>query len=270
MFAASRLLVVIALTWLFPYASLQAATATNHSLLVVTEDWPPFSYLAAGGEVTGLNTEIVRSVLNQAGMQSTIQIFPWARAMMMARNRPNTVIFSMSRSKERENQFIWIGELMRRHDMFYRATGRRSISPTSIEEIKSHYSVCVVNKDIVEDDLKRQGFVLRKNYIATGSFDDCMKLVQNGSVPLLVNSPLDLAWALKKHSEIHTTFEPVLALEPSGQEPLYLATSLGTDPDTVKRLRTAFQGLQQSGQLDLLRHQFLERLKIPAVPALPK
>lgn len=257
MFAARRLLVVLALALFLPSASCLANRAAARPLLVVTEDWPPYGYALPSGEISGVNTEIVRSVINQAGLQGSVQIFPWARAMLVARNRPNTLIFSMSRSKERENQFIWIGELMRRHDMFYRATGRRSIAPTTIEDVKSHYSVCVVNKDIVEDDLKRHGFVLGKNYVTTGSFDDCLKLVQNGSVPLLVNSPLDLAWALKKHKEIHTTFDPILPLEPSVQEPLYLAASLGTDPDTVKRLRNAFQSLQQSGRLEQIRSNFL-------------
>lgn len=270
MFVASRLMVVIALTWFLPFAASQAATGSSHPLLVVTEDWPPFSYASPAGEVTGLNTEVVQSILHQTTIEANIQIVPWARAMMIARNRPNTLIYSISRSKERETQFIWIGELMRRHDMFYRATGRHSIAPTSIEDVKAHYSVCVVNKDIVEDDLKRQGFQLRKNYTTTGSFDDCMKLVQNGSIQLLVNSPLDLAWALKKHSEIHTTFEPVLALEPSSQEPLYLAASLGTDASTIKRLRAAFQTLQQSGQLEQIRRQYLERLKVPAISPLQK
>lgn len=261
MFASRRLIVVavaFASVLLCPIAPARAADAT---IQVVTEEWPPYDYAGRDGEAAGLNTEIVRATLAQAGISGKIVVYPWARALFLARNRPNTLIFSLSRSKERENRFIWIGELMRRNDWFYRAVGRRSIAPGSIDEIKSCCTVCVVNKDIVEDDLKRLGFEPHKQYIATPSFSDCMKMVQTGSVPLLVNSPLDLAWAMKRHSEIRTSFEPVLPLSASGQEPLYLAASVGTSPDIVRRLRSALQTLQQTGQIDQIRRQFMDRLR---------
>jgi len=241
-----------------------AGASQNGELQVVTEDWPPYDYLSASGEVAGINTALVRAVLKQAGLHATVQMYPWARAYFMAQNRPNTLIFSMARSKARENQFIWIGELMRRDDRFYRAQGHHSVTPTSIADIKAHYTVCVVNKDIAESDLQRLGFVQNRNYIATPSFGDCMKMVQTGAVSLLINAPLSLQWEARQHrGEVHTSFESVLPLDASAQEPFYLAASLNTPLDIIKRLREAFSMLQQSGQLDNIRHQTAEQDTLP-------
>jgi polar amino acid transport system substrate-binding protein len=244
------------------------AGANQPDLLVVTEDWPPYSYAGDNGEIQGLGTEVVKAVLHQAGLSAKIQIYPWARSLLLARNKPGTLIYSLARSKEREAQFIWIGELVPRNDWFFRAAGHRSIAPTSLAEVKHCGSVCLVNKDIVEDDLQRLGFVAQKHYITTARFTDCMKMVQNGSVQLLVSSPVDLAWELKTHPDIHSGFEPVLPLPSSGSEPLYLAASKGTSPEIVLRLRSAFRSLQKSGQIEQIRRQRFDSLRdAPSLPA---
>jgi polar amino acid transport system substrate-binding protein len=257
MFKAGRLLLIGALLTPFAPAISQADALSGQPLQIVTGERPPYGYATASGEVTGINAEIVRKLLGLSALQGSIQIYPWARAVMMARTHPNTLIFSLSRSKERENQFIWIGRLPQQPSQFYRAAGRLSVHPGSIDEIKSRYTVCVINKDQAEEALLRKGFSLGKNYLSTASFADCLKLVQNGSVPLLVSSPLDISWVLKKHKEIHTSFEPVLPLEQARDEPAYLAASQGTDPKIIKRLRSAFQALQQSGRLEQIRAGFL-------------
>jgi polar amino acid transport system substrate-binding protein len=254
---AGRLVLLSALAMSLAQNISSAAPLNDQPLHVVTGERPPYGFTTASGEVAGINAEIVRKVLGLSALQGSIQIYPWARAIRMAHTQPNTLIFSLSRSRERENQFIWIGKLPQQPSQFYRATGRLSIHPASLDDIRAHYSVCVIHKDIAEDDLMRKGFIMGKNYLATASFEDCMKLVQNGSVPLLISSPLDISWALKKHREIHSTFEPVLPLEQSKDEPAYLAASLGTDPKIIKRLRSAFQALQQTGRLEQVRSSFL-------------
>jgi polar amino acid transport system substrate-binding protein len=261
MFAAGRFVAVIFPLFLIPCSVALADTPPAHDLLAVTEDWPPYDYQGPNGEVIGISSEIVHATLAQAGMQSTFKVYPWARTLFLAKNRPNTLIFSLSRSKEREDQFIWIGELMPRDDRFYRAMGRKHISPTSISEVKSCCTICVVNKDIVDDDLKREGFVEHKQFITADSFDDCMKMVQTGAVPLLVDSPMNLAWELKSHNDVHTSFESVMSFTPSEQEPLYLAASRGTDPAIVSRLKNAFATLQQNGQINQIIQQFQERMR---------
>jgi polar amino acid transport system substrate-binding protein len=238
-----------------------ARPASSNALVAVTEEWPPYQFTAANGDAAGLNVEIVRAVLAEAGLKAQIKIYPWARTFSLGENRPNTLIFSLARSHERENAFIWIGELMRRNDWFYRANGRESVSPTTLDDIKACCTICVVRKDIVEEDLKRLGFTPGRHYIVVSDFSDCMRLVENGSVPLLVDSPQDLTWSLKQVHGMSAGFQPIMPLPNAEQEPFFLAASLGTSPDTVARLRSALQTLQQKGALEQIRRQFAQHAK---------
>ncbi|MBV8046856.1 MAG: transporter substrate-binding domain-containing protein [Paludibacterium sp.] len=239
----------------------RAESPEPNGLIAATEEWPPFQLTDTNGAAAGMNVDMVRAILVQAGLSAQIKVYPWARTLFLGEHRPNTLIFSLSRSKERENGFLWIGELMRRNDWFYRATGHDSVSPGSLDEVKSCCAVCVERKDIVEDDLQRLGFQPGRQYITAESFADCMRLVQKGALPLLVNSPQGLSWAMKQHHDVQAGFQAVIPLPSAAQEPLYLAASIGTPPATVARLRAAFQTLQLNGTLEQIRRQFSERTK---------
>jgi len=258
MFATARRTALL-LALMIPLFMALSAPVHGADLLVVTEESPPYNFMAPNGEIAGLSSEIVHALFNEAGLKGNFQLYPWARSFSLARTRPNTLIFSIARSAPREHLFIWIGELLPHTGWFYRAR-QKTAMPTSLNQIKSCCTVCVVSKDIAEDDLKHLGFVLGKNYITTVSYEDCMRLVQTNAVPLLVDSPLSLAWEQSLHRNIRVNFEGVMAVPGSGNEPLYLAASLGTDAAVVARLKKAYETLQKSGKIEQIRRHFMESL----------
>ncbi|MDP6688032.1 MAG: transporter substrate-binding domain-containing protein [Alphaproteobacteria bacterium] len=71
---------------------------------VVTETWKPYSY-EENGIVKGSATKIVRAVLERAGIDYSIQVYPWARAYKTALNRESVVLFAVVRTEEREKLF---------------------------------------------------------------------------------------------------------------------------------------------------------------------
>lgn len=77
-------------------------------LKVVTELSPP-NQTRINNEVMGYSTEIVRLILAAANIDATIEIYPWARAYKMARSKPNTLIYSLAKTADREPLFHWIG-----------------------------------------------------------------------------------------------------------------------------------------------------------------
>ena len=79
---------------------------------VLTEDTFPIQYLE-NGKILGPSTELVRSVLNEANIPYSIEILPWARAYNVALTQPNTMIYSLARTEQREDLFQWIGSVMR-------------------------------------------------------------------------------------------------------------------------------------------------------------
>lgn len=241
-----------------------------YPLRIYTEDRPPFNYLGRDGEVTGVSTEIVRAALKQAGMDAPILVFPWARSFSLARTRPNSLVFSIVRSPAREKQFVWLGALMSSDDWLYRAAGHHTIAPSSFAEVKACCQICVVNKDVSEEILQRQGAVRGQNYIVADSYNDCARLVQSNTVSFLIDSHFDQDGAVEK--KLHgssVALEPVMPLSRDVPDAQYLAANPDTSPEVIARLQQALQQLQNSGQIDRIKRQFFERFKRQPAPVSP-
>ena len=85
-------------------------SAPKGHVAVVTEDWKPYSF-EEDGAVKGSATGLVRKVLERAGIDYSIKVYPWARAYSMALNDDDTLIFAIVRSGEREPLFNWVGQV---------------------------------------------------------------------------------------------------------------------------------------------------------------
>ena len=88
------------------------AQANSFRLILATEEYPPYNMSGANGTVTGISTDIVRAMLDAAGYEYEIAVYPWARAIALARTQVNTCVYSMSRTPEREALYKWIGPLV--------------------------------------------------------------------------------------------------------------------------------------------------------------
>ena len=74
-------------------------------LNVVTENWPPYNYQSPSGEIHGIATDNVREILALTDLSYQIRVNPWARSLHLAKTKPNTLIYSIYRSAEREPYF---------------------------------------------------------------------------------------------------------------------------------------------------------------------
>ncbi|WP_215782382.1 ABC transporter substrate-binding protein [Paludibacterium sp. B53371] len=229
-------------------------------LLVLTEQQPPYSFMSGQGNIDGMGTRMTRAILEKAGLRGQFMLYPWARSLTLSRTRPNTLIYGLDRSREREKSFIWITPLATHERWIYRLRGTVPGSIRTLAQIRHQGMVCVVNDDIAEDDLRREGFVEGRSYISTNSYADCIRLVESGTVPYLVESPDSLAWELSLDWKLRSKFEAVTPLPASRHEPMYLAASPNTDPAVIARLRAAAAALKASGQLEQIRKDFSLRL----------
>jgi polar amino acid transport system substrate-binding protein len=82
------------------------------AVTIVSSENAPFAYTAkGGGKVVGVSTELLAEAFSRAGLLATVEIYPWARAYMMAKNLPETCVFPLTRLAEREASFRWVGPL---------------------------------------------------------------------------------------------------------------------------------------------------------------
>ena len=89
--------------------SVQAIEPAKQVIPVGLSEFPPFEYKNASGKVVGADAEIVEAVLRRAGYVPDFKVQPWARIQQSALRGDFAMVFSMTKSKEREALY-WFSE----------------------------------------------------------------------------------------------------------------------------------------------------------------
>ena len=204
------------------------APASAKKLQVVTEHFPPFQILDKNKEVSGISVDIMRRALDSSGIQYEIEVQPWARAYSTALNTPGVIIFSMVRNQQREDKFVWLGELQRADYHLYGLKSRFDKPFNSLDDAKQF--VAVASRESYEaKELIRLGFEVGKNLILTVNFDDYW--------PMIKKDRAQMTLTLKKLTDHR---DDVISLWPIARDiSLWAAASKGTDQQIIDTLVTA-------------------------------
>ncbi|MDB5550839.1 MAG: hypothetical protein JWL86_823 [Rhizobium sp.] len=122
---------------------------------LVTEEYPPFSF-RENGKYKGSSIDQVDILMKQAGLDYTIDMMPWARALALAEKQPMHCVFSTAHNEERDPHFKWVEPLLTGRTLLIRKTGSK-IDPHTIDEAKD-YLVGTQRDDFTADLLKKHGF----------------------------------------------------------------------------------------------------------------
>ncbi|MCE2572700.1 substrate-binding periplasmic protein [Motilimonas eburnea] len=87
------------------------ANSAPPSIQFYSEHFPPFT-IDDHGDIHGEAVDLVRKMMLLLNHPDTIKVKPWARAYKRALRDPNSAIFLIARTPERENNFKWVGPLM--------------------------------------------------------------------------------------------------------------------------------------------------------------
>jgi len=229
--------------------------ANAAKIKVVTENSPPLQEME-GDRVGGVATKLVEAVLKKSGMSYEIKMYPWARAFSMLQE-PNVLIYSMARTKTRESQFKWVGELLPVRYYLFRLKSRPEIAPKTIEEAK-RYRIGVLRQDIVHQYLKREEFPLLDEVAKielnfAKLFNNRVELVPYSDRLIINFDCINLNIDCEK-------LEPALLLEDISFG-LYLAFSKKTDDAVVKKVRDAYDALKADGTYERIMSSVINQGK---------
>lgn len=87
------------------------ANSAQPEIQFYSEHFPPFT-IDDHGDIHGEAVELVRKMMLLLEHPDTIKVKPWARAYKRALSDPNSAVFLIARTPEREKQFKWVGPLM--------------------------------------------------------------------------------------------------------------------------------------------------------------
>ena len=216
-------------------------------LRFVTEHLPPFQIIGEY-KVEGFATEIVEAALAHINRKPDITIYSWTRAYNLAMQRPNTCIYSIARTKEREDKFIWTEIISTTDSHFITVKDRVPlIKVNSIEDAKN-YRVAVLRDDFTHQFLMNAGFIENKNlYVVTNTKSLLQLLSTKKYIDLILADPLTV-----RYRAIYNEMDPeqFIAIHKLNYVPIdfYVACSLTTEKSVIEELTNGLKWVKQSGE----------------------
>lgn len=235
------------------FAQLAAAVDEIH---IVTEELPPYN-MTEDGRLTGMSTEVVRAVLEEIGQQASIQSMPWARAYDIAQNAENVLIYSITRTAQREKLFKWVGEIAPMNWYLY-ARPESNIRLDNLDAARQ-YQIATVKDDAGEQYLKAKGFTIGKNLQSNNKYQYNYEKFKLGRVDLWISIELNARYLIRQAGEDPATMVvPVLSLpDLGGDDGLHMAFSLQTEDAVVERFRQGLQAIRSNGTYDAIARKWL-------------
>lgn len=227
-----------------PPAAPAPPTPALPKLHIVTEHFPPFQ-IKHPKALEGWAVQRMQALLTEANLVSTIEVLPWPRAYKIATTRPNTLIFSLLKTEERQAQFHWIAPLCPMHIGFYTSEARADINATTLNALKP-YVVGVERGQANQHYLQKHGFIIDKNLVLVQHKDVLHQMLALGRVDVVLLSQHYVQQWQQQHPT-QPALKPLFIAEDLAQM-LYIAAHIDSDPALIAQLTHAWQQLATQPQ----------------------
>ncbi len=230
------------------------ARSESPEITVLTREFYPLSFRdeADSGPAQGVATELVKAVLDEAGLSYQIRSLPWSRALQRHANAPNVLIYPIARTAERESRFHWVGAIVPLQISLYRLKSDTGINPTSIEEATA-FRVGTLRGGMVREYLDRNGF---SNLIEINSINQHLSMVDRDRYDLFPFVDYALDGVAMRENIDPGKFERVLSL-PDLSPVLSISLSGQTDPELARRISDAYIAVQKSGRYSAIMESLI-------------
>ena len=241
--------------WVFLAFLLLFKTAGAEELTVITEKSPPFNFVEKG-VLTGSSTEVVREILRRLNLPDNIKVLNWARGYNLALTKPNIVLFSTTRTEDRENLFHWVGPIFKVRFGFYAKKGS-GIRLNTLEDAKKIGSIATYKDDVKEQLLKAKGFT---NLDSSKSPVSNLKKLISGRVALWLFDNLGVPLVARQIGIDPDDVELVL---PFQDRYSYIAISKNTPETVVEEWQQTLDGMKRDGTFEQISRKWLPQESIP-------
>jgi polar amino acid transport system substrate-binding protein len=228
----------------------------DEPLRIVTEELPPYN-MTEDGRLTGMSTEVVQAVLKAIDMQADIQSMPWARAYDIALNNENVLIYSITRTAEREKLFKWVGVVAPMHWYLY-AKPDSGIRLTSLEDARQ-FQIATLKQDAGEQYLLANGFKLGQNLQSNNKYIYNYEKFKLGRVDLWISIEANALYLARQAGDKpDEVMMQVLSLPGLGANGgLNMAFSRQTPDALVERFRQGLASIQRDGSYARIAKKWL-------------
>ena len=213
------------------------------SMRVVTEIYPPYQFLDQSRNLQGCSVNVIKALFKQAGDKLKIEIMPWARAYVTAKNNKNTLIFSIVRTKIREPHFYWIGKIQHIKNYFWGLKSKYNKVKLTFDEIKNS-PIAITNYSTDDETLTQTFNALKLDRVT--NLNQGIKMLLRNRVDFVLDSKISIRNRFKAMKLDISKIISVYNL-PALNYDLNIAMNIHSDIKLVKQYKSAFNILVQKG-----------------------
>ena len=230
-----------------------SACAWGQTLQVVTEEYPPYNFQdATSKKISGMATEVVQEVLKRANLPYKLGIYPWARAYQIAQDTPNVLIYSIGRNEQREALFKWVDAIAPYDVYIYRLKSRPEVEVAQVADIQ-RYRVGAVRDDVRAQYLEKAQVPLDL-VVSDGTNANKLAMRRIDMFPI---DELAMVALYKREGLDPESVVKAFKLE-SLSAGLYMAFSLKTSDDIVRKCKLALAEIKKDGTFEKIRSKYLK------------
>ncbi len=220
-----------------------------NDLTIMTENYPPYNY-EEDGTASGFSTEIVREIMLRNNISTKINVLSWPRAYEFVQAKENQVLYSMSRTKERENLFKWVGPIVEYEVVFFKKKGS-PVTVNSLDDAKKVDSIGTGQKTSATLYLESQGFT------NLDPISDPLMNVRKlfyGRNELWLSGDLSGIHRIKKAGYKPSDFEIEYVIR---KEELYIAFSKDVPQNIIDTWQKTLDEIKKDGTFDKVKSRYM-------------
>ncbi len=216
-------------------------TTTVPDLIFLTEDFPPFNY-EEEGELKGIGVDLLEATYEEMGFslpEDAIRIGLFTEAYQTTRSTPGYALFSIARTPEREDLFLWAGPI-ESYDIVLFARRGSDITVAEDSDL-NNFKIGAVEDDVSVLELKRAG-VDEARIITDPDPQMLIRMLDEGSINLFASGDLAGEYLIAEETGTYGYFNQIYRLKTVD---LYYAFNRETPQQEVERFRSAFDALKE-------------------------
>lgn len=168
-----------------------------------------------------------------------IHIISWARAYQSAILGPNVLLFSTTRTKERETMFKWAGPIAEDNTVVW---AKKSSGIPKFNDISTTTYKIIVVRDDVADQLVVEAGVLNSNIARANRLEAAVKMLAHSRAPLLAYDKVAFLKIMSSTGGNPDDYEIVNTIASSK---VYFAFSKDVDDEIVNKLQKGIDLLRK-------------------------
>lgn len=245
----------------FIYLLLCIGALVGQTIKVRVANYPPQYYKNESGEWTGIDVELIKAVVKEAGMAIEFIEMPWSRALTSIKTGEIDIICNVSKTDERSEFMQWIGPERYTQMVLIVRKEDKGLKIKSLDEML--LAVKKTGKKIAAQQNAYYGDEIKKRIASDTQFEEAfvfipessqfLPMLQKGRILGYIEERSNIAYKIKKDLQYADFFVHPFIIH---KDPVYFAvTKILPDSDFLK-LQRAFSALEKKGTLEMIRKQW--------------